>query len=264
MSQTIKHVALSLTGEPIIYPRINDLIKLFHKQGISTFLVTNAQYPEQIKDLTRVTQLYLSVDAPNQILLKEIDKPLFGDYWERLNKSLEYCSQKKDRTCIRLTLIKDVNDVEPENYAKLILKGNADFIEVKAYMHVGGSRKRLKVEDMPWHEDVAEFSKRLLEYLPEYDIVSEHIPSRVVMIAKKRFKKKWKWFTWIDFDKWQKLIESEKDFNTEDFLKETPETGLSGRIIRQEVEEKIRKKIERQKSNDEMSADENTSELDLE
>jgi len=72
-SKKIKHVALSLTGEPIIYPRINELIELFNKEGISTFLVTNAQYPEQIKTLKPVTQLYVSLDAPNKELLKEID-----------------------------------------------------------------------------------------------------------------------------------------------------------------------------------------------
>jgi len=45
---------------------------------------------KHIKDLNRVTQLYLSVDAPTKELLQEIDLPLFSDYWERLNKSLEY------------------------------------------------------------------------------------------------------------------------------------------------------------------------------
>jgi tRNA wybutosine-synthesizing protein 1 len=266
LSKTIKHVALSLTGEPIIYPKINELVDLFHKQGISTFLVTNAQYPEQIKDLHRVTQLYLSVDAPNKRLLKEIDKPLFKDYWERLNKSLEYCAKKRDRTCIRLTIIKGMNDVEPENYAKLILKGNPDFIEVKAYMHVGGSRERLTVEHMPWHEAIVEFSKELLKYLPDYEIVCEHVPSRVVMIARKDFKKNGKWCTWIDFTKWQRLIDSGKDFDSHDFLKITPETGLSGRNIRLEVEEKIRKRldVEKKTPKNRVFADEKTSETELE
>src|SRR3989344_3529160 len=69
-----QHVALSLTGEPITYPRINELLNLFNKKGISTFLVTNAQYPEQIRDLNPVTQLYISLDAPSKELLKEVDK----------------------------------------------------------------------------------------------------------------------------------------------------------------------------------------------
>jgi len=267
-SKTIKHVALSLTGEPITYPKINELIKLFDKESISTFMVTNAQYPEEIKNLRRVTQLYLSIDAPNKELLKKIDLPLFADYWERLNKSLEYCAQKKDRTCIRLTIIKGLNDIDTEGYAELIKKGKPDFIEVKAYMHVGASRERLKFEDMPWHEEIVEFTKELMKYLPDYEIVTEHIPSRVVMCSKKEFKWNGKWYTWIDFDKWHKLINSEKDFDKHDFLKATPQTGLSGREIKKEVEEKIKRKAETGKKNKgeifEVFVDEKTEEMNLE
>jgi tRNA wybutosine-synthesizing protein 1 len=265
ISKHIKHVALSLTGEPITYPKINELIGLFDKEGISTFMVTNAQYPEEIKNLSRVTQLYLSIDAPSKDILKKIDKPLFNDYWERMNKSLEYCAEKKDRTCIRLTIIKGLNDINPERYAELIKKGRPDFIEVKAYMHVGPSRERLKMEDMPWHEEIVKFTKELIKYLPDYEIVTEHVPSRVVMCARREFKKNDKWYTWIDFDKWHKLINSGEDFDKYDFLKETPQVGMSGRQIRKEVEEKIKRKAETGKKNKgEVFVDEKTNEMELE
>ncbi|MFW9779351.1 MAG: 4-demethylwyosine synthase TYW1 [Candidatus Heimdallarchaeota archaeon] len=227
-SKTVKHVALSLTGEPITYPRINELIDLYHQHQISTFLVTNATYPDQIRDLRPVTQLYISLDAPNKELLKIVDVPLFKDYWERLNQSLDYLASKPYRTCIRLTMIKDLNMIEPQNYAHLIHKGDPDFIEVKAYMHVGASMKRLKRENMPLHEEIIEFAKSLLSYLPEYDIVSEHIPSRVVMLAKKNYKRGSEWYTWIDFPKFHELSQSGLTFTTEDFLRKTPTTGLSG------------------------------------
>ncbi|MFH1770167.1 MAG: 4-demethylwyosine synthase TYW1 [archaeon] len=236
-STTVKHVALSLTGEPIIYPRINEFIDLCNKNGISTFMVTNAQYPDQIKNLKPVTQLYLSLDAPNKELLKKVDVPLFSDYWERLNKSLEILAKKKDRTCIRITQIKKVNDVEPENYAKLIMKANPDFIEVKSYMHVGPSRERLKRENMPLHEEVVEFTNKLIKFLPDYEIVSEHIPSRVVLLTKKTFKKKGKWHTWIDFKKWHKLVNSDKEFEVKDFLLPTPQVGISGKGTKDLVKE---------------------------
>lgn len=42
---TIKHCALSLVGEPIIYPEINKYLDLLHTKGISSFMVTNAQFP---------------------------------------------------------------------------------------------------------------------------------------------------------------------------------------------------------------------------
>ncbi|MFH1401190.1 MAG: radical SAM protein, partial [Nanoarchaeota archaeon] len=130
-SDEVKHVALSLTGEPIIYPRINELIGLFNEQGISTFMVTNAQYPQHIRDLKPVTQLYISLDAPRKDLLKEIDVPLFADFWERLLESLDALKEKRQRTAIRLTMIKDVNMVDPKGYADLIKRGDPDFIEVK-------------------------------------------------------------------------------------------------------------------------------------
>ena len=225
----MKHVALSLTGEPIIYPKMNKAIEIFNKKGISTFLVTNAQYPEQIRDLNTITQFYISVDAPTKDLLKHIDVPLFKDYWERMNKSLEYMAEKKQRTCIRLTMIKEMNMLHPKEYANLIIKGDPDFIEIKAYMFVGASRQRLDKKNMPYHEDIVEFSKELIEYLPEYEIVSEHISSRVIMMAKKKFKKNGKWHTWIDFPKYHKLVNSNKEFTADDYLKPTPLTGLSGK-----------------------------------
>jgi len=44
-----RHCALSLVGEPIMYPQINEFIELLHSRGISSFLVTNAQFPDAIR-----------------------------------------------------------------------------------------------------------------------------------------------------------------------------------------------------------------------
>ena len=147
---------------------------------------------------------------------------MFEDYWERYEKSLEYMAKKKQRTCIRLTLIKDINMDNFEEYAELIKKADPNFIESKAYMFLGASRKRLKRENMPLHQEVVEFSKKLLKFLPDYELASEHVLSRVTLIAKKKFKKNGEWHTWIDFDKFFNLVESKKEFSTEDYLKKTP------------------------------------------
>nr|XP_020504883.1 S-adenosyl-L-methionine-dependent tRNA 4-demethylwyosine synthase-like [Labrus bergylta] len=45
----VKHCALSLVGEPIMYPEINTFIRLLHSHNISSFLVTNAQFPQEIR-----------------------------------------------------------------------------------------------------------------------------------------------------------------------------------------------------------------------
>ena len=228
-SNQIRHVALSLTGEPITYPRINEMIDEFHNKSISTFLVTNATYPEQIKNLHPVTQLYISLDAPNKDLLREIDKPVFEDYWDRLLQSLNYMSEKKFRTTIRLTMIKELNMIEPEKYSELIQLGNPDFIEIKAYMWIGASQNRLLRENMPLHEEVVAFSEEIVKFLPDYEICSEHIPSRVVMIAKKKFKQNNDWYTWIDFPKFHELYNNGMEVVSTDFIKKTPNTGLSGK-----------------------------------
>ncbi len=262
-AKEVKHVALSLTGEPITYPRINELLDLFNQKGISTFLVTNAQYPEQIRDLKPVTQLYVSLDAPVKKLLKEVDRPLFADYWERLNLSLEYFAQKKQRTCIRLTIIKNVNDCLPEKYAELIQKGCPDFIEVKAYMHVGLSQQRLSRENMPLHEKIVAFSQALAKELPEYEIVSEHIPSRVVMFARKKFQKKGIWQTGIDFSKYHELINSGKVFSAEDYCAETPQVGLSGKGTIDSMPKEFRKKYLMEHPEACAFVDEKTEELEF-
>jgi tRNA wybutosine-synthesizing protein 1 len=260
-SKEVKHVALSLTGEPIFYPEINKSIELFDKDGISTFLVTNGQYPEQIKDLKPITQLYISIDAPTKEMLKEVDIPLFADYWERLNKSLDYLKKKKERTCVRLTVIKGINDVELEKYAELINRGSSDFIEVKAYMHVGESQQRLSRDNMPLHEEIVAFSKKLVEFLDDYEIVSEHISSRVVMFAKKKYKVDGEWRTWIDFPKWHELVNSGLDFDALDYSVKTPQTGLSGKGTLDNVPKHVKERLMKRLNEEGVFVDEDTDEL---
>jgi tRNA wybutosine-synthesizing protein 1 len=259
-SKEVKHVALSLTGEPITYPRINELLLKFNQQGVSTFMVTNAQYWEQIRDLNPVTQLYLSIDAPTKELLKKVDLPLFPDFWERMHKSLEELSKKKERTCIRLTIIKGINDFHPEKYAKLINSGRADFIEVKSYMHVGPSQQRLSRENMPLHEEVVTFSKELNKFLQDYEIVSEHIPSRVVMFARKEFMIDNQWHTWINYPKWHELVNSGKEFSKLDYSIKTPQVGLSGKGTIDAMPPHIREKFLKENP---VFVDEETEEIEF-
>lgn len=211
--EDVRHVALSLTGEPITYPKINEILEEFHKRRISTFLVTNAQYPEQIEKIKNVTQLYLSIDAPNKTLIKEIDNPLFDDYWERMNKCLDLLKTRNYRTCIRLTCIENENMNDLEGYAKLIQKGEPDVIELKSYVWVGESQKSYKVENMPRIKEMEEFSKKLLEKLTEYEYVRTHIPSRAILLAKKSLKKK----VWINFPKFFEIVKKGENAKTEDY-----------------------------------------------
>ena len=82
-----RHCALSLVGEPIMYPEIGKFVSLLHEKRISTFLVTNAQFPKAIEDLPPITQLYVSQTLATPTL-KAIDRPLHSDYWDRFIGSL--------------------------------------------------------------------------------------------------------------------------------------------------------------------------------
>ena len=211
--ENVRHVALSLTGEPITYPLINEILKAFHKRKISTFLVTNSQYPEQIKKIDKVTQLYLSIDAPNKELMKKIDRPLFSDFWERMLECLDLLKTRNYRTCIRLTMIKNENMCDVKGYAELIRRGNPDFLELKSYVWVGASQNFYKVENMPYMEDLENFMKELLKELPEYEYLRQHLPSRAILLIKKSLNKK----SWINFPKFTEMVNKGKKFKAEDY-----------------------------------------------
>ncbi len=184
-AQDPKHFAISLTGEPTLYPYLNEFIENLHKRGITTFVVTNGLRPEVLKKI-KPTQLYVSVDAPNEELYLKIDRPKVKDAWSIFNETLSVIAEKRDegvRTCLRITLIKGINDVFPEQYAELIKKANPLFVEVKAYMHVGDSVKRLKKENMPLHEEVKEFSEKIAQFC-DWKVVDEKKESRVVLLMK--------------------------------------------------------------------------------
>ena len=102
----VRHCALSLVGEPIMYPEINKFVELLHSKKISSFLVTNAQFPEAMKAMKPCTQLYVSIDASTKETLKKVDRPLHKDFWERFICSLEELGKKTQRTVYRLTLVK--------------------------------------------------------------------------------------------------------------------------------------------------------------
>jgi tRNA wybutosine-synthesizing protein 1 len=179
------HVAISLNGEMTYYPHLSELIQDIKRRGWSSYLVTNGQRPEVLKKIELPTQLYISLDAPNKELMMKITKATHKDAWERLLESLKVMAsvKKKTRTTLRLTIVKNVNNIEPENYAKMFMKANADFIEIKAYMWVGASQERLEIANMPTHEEVKAFARKIAEHC-DYKITDEQASSRVVLMTK--------------------------------------------------------------------------------
>ena len=183
-SQDPTNVAISLTGEPTAYSRISDLITEYKRRKMAVFLVTNGQFPKHISGMDEPSQFYLSVDAPTKEIYKKIDVPQFSDYWERFNQVLSLMPSMSCKTAVRLTVVKGWNDKNIDDYVRLIEKSDADFVEIKAYMHVGFSQYRLPMDAMPNQDYVVEFTKKINEKLG-YVYKDEDARSRVVLLSKK-------------------------------------------------------------------------------
>ncbi len=218
-------VAISLSGEPTIYPKLSEFIEVCRKKNMTTFVVSNGTKPDVIENL-KPTQLYVSVSAPNKEIYKRLCLPMIKDGWEKTNESLEVLSSLDTRTVVRHTLVDKWNITEKpkafpnmlgkvqstfpshlgwedsgegsspslqisskfvEEYAKLDMKAEPDFIECKAYMFVGYSRQRMNLENMPSHEKIKSFAEKLSN-LTGYEIAGEKKDSRVVVLAKDKNK----------------------------------------------------------------------------
>ncbi len=105
------------------------------------------------------------------------------DTWDNIIQSLEIMKGSATNIAVRMTLTKGVNMVNPCGFAKLIGLAEPDYVELKAYMHLGFSRKRLSHDNMPTFPEVKEFSKQVAEALG-YRTADESEASRVVLLSK--------------------------------------------------------------------------------
>jgi tRNA wybutosine-synthesizing protein 1 len=178
---TPRHVAISLSGEPTLYPYLPELIEEFHKYGMTTFVVTNGTNPEMVGKL-KPTQLYISLNAYDKETYQKACAPL-SDTWDNIKQSLEIINDTGSRTAVRITLTNGVNMDAPEGYAHLIELAQPDYVELKAYMHLGFSRNRLSRDSMPAYIEVLDFSKKVAQVLG-YCIADSSESSRVVLLSK--------------------------------------------------------------------------------
>jgi tRNA wybutosine-synthesizing protein 1 len=179
-----KHVAISLAGEPTLYPRLGELIHEFKKRSFTAFLVSNGTVPEALAELSEEpTQLYISLCAYDERSFKKTCRPQVAKAWEKLNQTLAALPSFKCPTVLRLTLARSLNLEHPELYARLVEKASPTYVEPKAYMHVGFSRLRLNFENMPSHHEIRTFAEQLANEL-SYNILDEASDSRVVLLSR--------------------------------------------------------------------------------
>ena len=195
-----EHYAISLSGEPTMYPKLPQLIKYLFKLKAtkSIFLVTNGQEPEMLYRLADEsalpTQIYLSTNASTKNMFFKINGPKHKDAWERWQRSLKFISEVKTRTVLRFTLIRNFNNESRfyNDFVKIIETGQPNFVELKSYMHIGMSTNRLEQSNMLEMEEVRNFARELTSRLSNYIIMDESVVSRIVVLQnQKRFNSRW-------------------------------------------------------------------------
>lgn len=184
-----KHVAISLAGEPTLYPMISDLIDEIHRRGMTSFLVTNGTRPDVLSTMSLPTQLYVTLAAPDETTYKSLCRPGIRDGWKSILKSQEALQSLSTRTVNRLTMVAKRNMHDVRAYSKLIDLGEPDFIEVKGYMFLGSSRNRLDQTNAPSHREIRAFSENLAA-LTGYYLLDEQVESRVVLLSRSKQIKK--------------------------------------------------------------------------
>ena len=194
------HYAISLSGEPTMYPKLPELIKYLKSLEAtkSIFLVTNGQEPDMIQKLqdedALPTQLYLSTNAADYESFIKINKPKYDDSWERWNRTLDMLKNLDTRTVLRITLIRNYNDQKEmiPAFADMFRKASPHFIEIKSYMHIGRSTNRLEHENMLEMSEVKKFSEEIAKQSEIFSIMDESLVSRISILQnKERFIDRW-------------------------------------------------------------------------
>lgn len=183
-----RHLTISLDGEPLLYPRLAELIREAKSRGLTVFLVTNGSIPARLSELVRKdaqpTNLYLSIYGPNKEVFEAAADPRIPRAWEMVNESLDLVSKfSESRTVARLTLVRGLNMVEPEGYAKLITRAYPMFVELKGYTWVGESQKRLPITAMPDMKELESFAEKIASHTG-YKVKLTDEKSRVVLLVR--------------------------------------------------------------------------------
>ncbi|MCI4319282.1 MAG: 4-demethylwyosine synthase TYW1 [Thermoplasmata archaeon] len=182
-AQSPRHIAISLTGEPTLYPKMNRFLELCHARGITTFLVTNGTNPDGLRALDPLpTQLYISVTAPNEEVFRRLTLPTDPHAWSRLRESLEILRHLRTRRVVRHTLVRGWNLGWVEQYAELDGLARPDFIEPKGYVYMGRSRQRLGRDHVPEHSEISGFAHQLAGRTG-YEVLDESRESKVLLLG---------------------------------------------------------------------------------
>ncbi|MEM2637191.1 MAG: radical SAM protein, partial [Candidatus Korarchaeota archaeon] len=184
------HFAISLDGEPMLYPYIAELVDEINKRGWTAFIVTNGTVPEKLREMIEKkiipTNLYISVYETNPEDYVKITNSFIPNPFERVKRSLELMREFERlgcRTVFRVTAVREINLKSPEGYAQLIRMSQPMFVEFKGYSWAGESTKRLTKEHMPSLKELQTFADEVAR-LVGYSVREVDEKSRVVMLVR--------------------------------------------------------------------------------
>ena len=194
------HAAISLAGEPTLYPGISELIAGFRKHKFSTFIVSNGTTPEVLESMDSLpTQLYITLPPPDEQLYKKIHRPSIRGTYDRIQKSLNLLPSLSCRKILRITHVKTLNDhlsgIPLKAWVKMIDTANPDFLDIKGFavearalllkkrMGLGGDGRNIgeSASFAPEFDDVLEFATLLSEE-GNYPIIETVEASRDVLL----------------------------------------------------------------------------------
>nr|MDO8110679.1 radical SAM protein [Candidatus Sigynarchaeota archaeon] len=194
------HAAISLAGEPTLYPHIAGLVGEFRNRGFTTFIVSNGTTPDVIQSLDPLpTQLYVTLPPPDEKLYVKIHRPSIPGAYQKIMNTLHLLQSLSCRTCLRITQVKGLNDVASTEtitgIVKLVKDANPNFLEIKGMavearamllkkrLGLGGDGSKIgeSLGYAPAFDDVMAFARAISD-AGGFPVVEASKPSRDVLM----------------------------------------------------------------------------------
>ncbi|MBD3352644.1 MAG: radical SAM protein [Candidatus Lokiarchaeota archaeon] len=190
-----KHAAISLDGEPTLYPNICKFVDLFRNKRFTTFIVSNGTTPEVLLEMnetgTLPSILYITLPPPKKTEYTKVCRPRVKHTWDKIQETLKILKELNTRTVLRITSVNHIN-IEHEmiaGYAKIIEETQPDFVDVKGFTLEGSSMQisdRLSNQHkgsyyVPTFQELLDFSNQLC-LNREFEVIETHEKSRDILI----------------------------------------------------------------------------------
>jgi tRNA wybutosine-synthesizing protein 1 len=105
--------------------------------------------------------------------------------WSNHLEFLRMFSELKGRKVFRMSLVKELNMTDPKGYAELVKIGKPQYVEVKGFVFVGGSRnpkRGLSYERMPGRQEILDFAQKVADE-SGYLMTDYHEQSKVALLC---------------------------------------------------------------------------------